>query len=197
MNRDGKARQGGDLTALLRRFRLGDRAAGESALRMVDRELRRIAARYLRHEPKGHTLQPTALVNEAHLRLMGSAGIEWNDRNHYFAVAARVMRNVLVEHARSRKALKRAGVRFTLETTDIAEEALNPETLDVDLALDELAAIAPRQAQMVELRFFGGLSLDECAGVMGISPRTADKDWALARAWLRRRLGSPAHFNGI
>jgi RNA polymerase sigma factor (TIGR02999 family) len=142
-------------------------------------------------------LQTTALVNEAHLRLMASAGIEWNDRSHYFALASRIMRNVLVEHARSKKALKRAGVRLTLETIDSPEESLSPQTLDVDLALNELAAIAPRQAQLVELRFFGGLSLEECADALGMSPRTADKDWALARAWLRRRLGPPVHCNGI
>jgi RNA polymerase sigma-70 factor (ECF subfamily) len=197
MNRDSETSQGGDLTALLRRFAQGDRDAGESAMRIVDHELRKIAARYLRYERKGQTLQTTALVNEAHLRLIGAAGIEWNDRNHYFAVASRVMRNVLVEHARSNKALKRAGVMFALETNDIAEEALSPEVLDVDLALDDLAATAPRQAQLVELRFFGGLSLDECAGVLGMSPRTADKDWALARAWLRRRLMPRAHGSGI
>jgi RNA polymerase sigma factor (TIGR02999 family) len=197
MKPDPDTRQAGDLTALLRRFAHGDRAAGESALRIVDHELRKIAARYLRYEPGAQTLQPTALVNEAHLRLIGSAGIEWNDRYHYFAVASRVMRNVLVEHARSRKALKRDGVRLELETLDGVEEALNPETLDVDLALDELAVIAPRQAQLVELRFFGGLSLEECAGALGMSPRTADKDWALARAWLRRRLTPRTQRSGI
>jgi RNA polymerase sigma factor (TIGR02999 family) len=197
MERNQDPQPVGDLTALLRRFANGDRTAGESALRIVDGELRKIAARYMRFESKAQTMQTTALINEAHLRLIGAAGIQWNGRSHYFAVASRVMRNVLVEHARSRRALKRGGIRFDLEAVDIAEEALNPETLDVDVALDELAAIAPRQAQLVELRFFGGLSLEECAGVLGMSPRTADKDWALARAWLRRRLGPPAHRRGI
>lgn len=160
-------------------------------MRVIDAELRRIAARCMSRERKGHTLQTTALVNEAYMRLVGAQASEWNDRNHFFAVAARVMRQILIDYARSHKAEKRdGGQKVDLDTADVALGPIQPDVLDVDAALRELAIIAPRQAQLVELRFFGGLSLEEAASVLKTASRTADKDWALARAWLRRRLGA-------
>ena len=159
-------------------------------MRVIEAELHRIAARYMRRERKDHTLQTTALVNEAYLRLVGSKPGEWKDRNHFLAVASRVMRQILTDYARSHNAEKRSGQKVELDTTDVPLGPVQPHILDVDTALAELAVIAPRQAQLVELRFFGGLSLEEAADVLQLAPRTADKDWALARAWLRRRLGS-------
>lgn len=184
---DSQARATRELTLLLRRFARGDQDAGSAVMRVIESELRRIASRYMRKERRDHTLQTTALVNEAHLRLLGS-GCEWSDRNHFFAVASTVMRQILCDHARNRTAAKRAGRRVDLDTTIVFTSPVQPHILDVDRALSELAVLAPRQARLVELRFFGGLTLEESAGVLEMAPRTADKDWALARAWLRRRL---------
>ena len=181
----------GELTVLLRQFSNGEQRAAGELMRVIENELHRIAARYMRRERKDHTLQTTGLVNEAYMRLVGSESSEWNDRNHFFAVASRVMRQILIDYARSRNAEKRGGgQRVDLDTADMSLGPIQPDVLDVDSALTELAAIAPRQAQLVELRFFGGLSLEEAAEVLKMSARTADKDWALARAWLRRRLAT-------
>jgi RNA polymerase sigma factor (TIGR02999 family) len=177
------------VTALLRRVTAGERDAAEDLMFAIGRELRRIAAIYMGKERANHTLQPTALMNEACLRLLVPGAMEWSDRNHFFATASQIMRQILVDHARARNAQRRGGDRLRVDLADAAVSPLQPELLDVDAALKELAAIAPRPAQLVELRFFGGLSLDEAAEVLEISSRTADKDWALARAWLRRRLG--------
>lgn len=176
------------LTLLLRRFGKGDTEAGSAVMAVIAGELRRIASQHKRRERKDHTLQTTALVNEACLRLLGSDASDWNDRNHFFAVASRVMRQILVDYARSRKALKRARQRVDLDTTAVWTNPVQPHILDVDRALGELELVAPRQAKLVELRFFGGLTIEESASVLEMAPRTADKDWALARAWLRRRL---------
>lgn len=184
---DPRTGQSPELTLLLRRFSQGDQEAGSAVMRVIESELRRIASNYMRRERKDHTLQATALVNEAHLRLLGS-DCEWSDRNHFFAVASTVMRQILCDHARNRMAAKRSGRRVDLDTTIIWTGPIQPEVLDVDRALSELARMAPRQARLVELRFFGGLTLEESASVLEMAPRTADKDWALARAWLRRRL---------
>lgn len=173
---------------LLRRFTKGDSDAGSMVMRAVDTELRRIASRYMRRERADHTLQTTALVNEAYLRLIGTEKGEWNDRNHFFAVASTVMRQVLVDYARTRKAVKRAGQRVELDSAAVFVGPIHPDILDIDGALKELSVFAPRQARLVELHFFGGLSLEESASVLEMAPRTADKDWALARAWLRKRL---------
>lgn len=178
------------LTLLLHRFAKGDAEAGSVLMHAIEAELRHIASRYMRKERQNHTLQTTALVNEAHLRLFGSDAVEWRDRNHFFAVAAKVMRQILIDYARSRKALKRAGQKVELDSSALQVGPIHPRILDVDRALTELATLAPRQARLVELRFFGGLSLEESAAVLEMAPRTADKDWALARAWLRRRLGT-------
>ena len=176
------------LTLQLRRLAKGEPEAESAVLQVIEAELRRIAALHMRKERKNHTLQTTALVNEAYLRLMGNEANEWNDRNHFFAVASSVMRRILVDYARARGAQKRGGQKVDLDTVHLALGPVQPQILDVDTALKELAVVAPRQAQLVELRFFGGLSLEEAAAVLIVAPRTADKDWTLARAWLRRRL---------
>jgi len=179
-----------EVTLQLRRFGDGDEQARAELMRVIEPELRRLAAWQMRGERGPHTLQTTALVNEAYIRLFGSGGADFNGRNHFLAVASRVMRQVLVDYARARHASKRDGEKVSLDSVDVAFTPMQPDLLDVHRALGELAAIAPRQAQLVELRFFGGLSLDEAASVVQIAPRTADKDWVLARAWLRRRLAA-------
>jgi len=179
-----------EVTLQLRRIGDGDEQARAELMRLIEPELRRLAAWQMRGEHSAHTLQTTALVNEAYIRLFGAGGADFNDRNHFLAVASRVMRQVLVDYARARHAAKRGGEKVSLDSVDVAFTPLQPDLLDVHRALGELAAIAPRQAQLVELRFFGGLSLEEAASVVQIAPRTADKDWVLARAWLRRRLAA-------
>lgn len=177
-----------EITLLLQRLSTGEETARGELMRVIEAELHKIAQHYMRSERKDHTLQATALVNEAYLRLVGGEPGEWKDRNHFLAVASRVMRQILIDYARSHSAEKRGGKKVELNTGDIPLGPIQPQILDVDRALGELAEIAPRQAQLVEMRFFGGLSLEEAAAVLQMAPRTADKDWALARAWLRRRL---------
>ena len=179
-----------EITLLLHRFKAGESTAQSELMRIIGSQLHAIAARYMRRERSDHTLQATALVNEAYLRLMGSEPIEWNDRNHFLAVASRVMRQILIDYARSHNADRRSGQKVELDQAVVSLGPIQPHVLDVDAALKDLATVAPRQAQLVELRFFGGLSLEEAASVLNMAPRTADKDWALARAWLRRRLDS-------
>ena len=187
-----------DVTALLRAWARGERAALDELLPLVYGELRRQAARCLRAQPSGHTLQPTALVHEAYLRLVdrGSTGADWQDRSHFFAVAARVMRSVLVDHARARRTAKRGGGAraLTLDAADaaaaVAERSSDPG-VDVELldeALTRLAALDPRQARVVELRYFGGLSIAEVAEALGVSHATVEREWKTARLWLRREL---------
>ncbi|MPZ16320.1 MAG: sigma-70 family RNA polymerase sigma factor [Luteitalea sp.] len=167
----------------------------ETLLPVVYRELRRLAAHYLQRERPGHTLQATALVHEAYLRLLREHNTAWQNRAHFCAIAAGAMRQILVEHARARHAQKRGGhaARITL---DEALVATSPGSIDVEAlhgALEELADLDRRQARLVELRFFGGLSIEEAAGQLDVSPATAKRDWTVARAWLRRRLvGSEA-----
>lgn len=180
-----------NLTVLLQAWSRGDAAAGERLLPLVYEELHRQAAGYLRRERRGHSLQPTALVNEAYLRLVGhDAG--WQNRAHFFAVAAQVMRHVLVDRARRRRAGKRGGdwTRITLDDA-VAGTAFRDAELDLvelDEALQELAAMDAAKARLVELRFFGGLTAAEAAAVMGVSESTVTRDWRVARAWLHRRL---------
>lgn len=182
-----------DITGLLRRWNQGDRDALEPLLPLVYEELRRLAAGYLRHERPDHTLQPTALVHEAYLRLVGQDQVVWQNRSHFFGIAAQMMRRVLVDHARRRHAAKRgaAAIRVELSAEDL-EAGLDrdPEILALDAALDELAALDARQARVVELRFFGGLTVEETAEVVGISTATVKREWRTARAWLRRELGA-------
>lgn len=166
----------------------GEQQAASGLMQLIEAELRKLAAWHMRSERAEHTLQTTALVSEAWIRLFGSGTGTWNDRNLFLAVASRVMRQILIDHARARQTSKRAGEKVELDSIVTAFRDLHPQLLDVHRALEQLAAVAPRQAQLVELRFFGGLSLEEAASVLQIAPRTADKDWVLARAWLRRRL---------
>jgi RNA polymerase sigma-70 factor, ECF subfamily len=174
------------VTTLLRAWAQGDETAGERLFPILYAELRRQAARYLRRERRAHTLQPSALVNEAYLRLAGVPEFDWHSRAQFFAIAARVMRQVLVDHARRRRAAKRAGCHVTLADADAAVAPL--DLLDLESALDELAVLDARQAQVVELRFFGGLDVEEVAGVLGLSARTVKREWSTARAWLQHRL---------
>jgi RNA polymerase sigma factor (TIGR02999 family) len=161
---------------------------------MVYAELRAIAARHLRSERTGHTLQPTALVNEAYLRLQGLGNVPWQDRAHFFAIASRIMRRILVDHARANLAQKRGAGSAVVQIEDGLHDGVAPamdsaELIDLDRALNELAAEAPRLSRLIELRFFGGLKIEEVAEVLGCSPRTAKRDWTFARAWLLNRLG--------
>ena len=184
----------GEITRLLEEIQAGDKAAEARLMQAVYPKLRRIAAHYLRQERVGHTLQATALVNEAYLQLLGQAGASLRGRTHFFAAAAQSMRRILIDYARTRNAIKREGHRQRVELTDVlavSEERLD-EILAVDQALTRLAEREPRQSRVVELRFFGGLSRDEVAEVLGIAPRTVERDWNFARAWLHGELGRAA-----
>jgi RNA polymerase sigma-70 factor (ECF subfamily) len=189
------------ITELLHAWGAGDAGASEELARFVYAELRRQARRALRREGEGHTLQPTALVHEAWLRLDDQHGADWESRTQFFAVAAQMMRRVLVDHARTRRALKRGGapVQVTLGEVDVAgtvpngtrgvEAALDAiDLLALDDALARLAALDPQKARLVELRYFAGLSIPEAAAALGISAATVGREWAVARLWLRREL---------
>lgn len=184
------------VTQVLEAWKAGDDGALERLLPMVYDELRAIAGHQLRQERRGHTLQPTALVNEAYLKLRRLRAIRWHDRAHFFAFASRIMRRILVDHARGRLAAKRGAgavpVDWIQQIEDRPGGATSPWTLiDLDRALDRLAAQRPRLSQLVEVRFFGGLTVEEAAEVLECSPRTVKRDWAFARAWLLRELGRP------
>jgi len=180
-----------DVTALLRAWSAGDREAGETLLPLVYAELRRQAASYLRRERGDHTLMPTALVHEAYLRLVDQRA-EWRNRNQFFAVAAQMMRRILVDHARGHARAKRAGgwLKVTLdEARDLAVYSTpDVDVLDLEDALVELQAIDPERSRLVELRFFGGLSVKDTAEVLGVSESTVERDWRVAKAWLYRRV---------
>ena len=180
-----------DLTALLRDASEGDQNALDRLMPLVYGELRKIAASYLRQERKDHTLQPTALVHEAYLRLTHQKDVAWQNRAHFYGIAAQMMRRILVDHARKRQAAKRDASAWKVATAEVdggAESA--PELLALDRALEELEKIDPQQAKIVELRFFGGLTVEETAEVAGISPRTVKREWRTAKAWLRREIGA-------
>jgi RNA polymerase sigma factor (TIGR02999 family) len=178
------------VTALLRAWSRGDIASRDRLLALVYADLRRRAARHLRTERRAHTLQPTALVHEAYLRLVDQTRIEWQSRAQFFAVAAELMRRILVDHARSRGALKRGGplCRVPLEENVATRLAADVELVDLDDALSELARLDARQARIVEMRFFAGISVEECAEALGISTPTVKREWRVARAWLHRRI---------
>ena len=182
-----------DVTGLLRRWKEGDGQALEELMPIVYGELRRLAAHYLRLERSGHTLQPTALVHEAYLRLVDQKNVAWQNRAHFFGIAARMMRRILVDHARRRAAAKRdaALLRTGPGHAEPAEDPDHePEILAVHEALTELEQLDARQARIVELRFFGGLSVEETAETAGVSTATVKREWRTARAWLRRELDS-------
>jgi RNA polymerase sigma factor (TIGR02999 family) len=176
-----------DVTALLNAWRQGDAVAGDEALGVVYQELRRRAAARLRAERAGHTLSPTEVVHETYLRL-ATQHRAWQNRGQFFGLACQMMRRVLVDYARTRRRAKRAAPRVTLTEGVALAPALDLDLLAVDAALSDLAAIDPRRSRLVELRFFGGLSLEECADALSISIATAKRDWRFARAWLYRQL---------
>ncbi|HYU32360.1 MAG TPA: sigma-70 family RNA polymerase sigma factor [Thermoanaerobaculia bacterium] len=180
-----------DITELLIAWERGDDEALRRVAPLVYDDLRAIAAAHLRGERQEHTLQPTALVHEAYLRLSEQRRRQWKERRQFFAVASRLMRQVLVDHARSRQAAKRGGELTRIEVTSLGELPAPPEVFDIlplDEALTRLATLQPRLAKVVELRFFGGLEVEETAALLDCSPRTVKRDWALARAWLVREL---------
>jgi RNA polymerase sigma-70 factor (ECF subfamily) len=175
------------VTTLLHDWRQGNAAAGERFLCLVYDELRRLAARYLHQERRDHTLQPTALVHELYLRLFASEPITWQNRAHVFAVAAHTLRRILVDHARIQQAAKRGGPQLQVTLTGVQQELSSTQDHDLlvmNEALDRLAQLAPRAAQVVELRFFGGLEEKEVAEVLAVAPITIKRDWRFARAWL-------------
>ena len=185
-----------DVTPLLLAWGAGDQSAGERLLPAVYAELRRQAARAMRRESSEHTLQATALVHEAYLRLVDQRRVVWRSRAHFFGVAAQVMRRILVDHARERRAAKRGGGLPPLALGDADAAAAPAAEQGVDVlalheALERLAALDPDQARLVELRYFGGLSIEETAEALGVSPATVKREWAIARAWLRRELSAP------
>ena len=178
------------VTEILRDLDLSDPQQADRLLAIVYAELRAVAARHLRGERRGHTLQPTALVHEAYLRLVDGEAVGWESRAHFFGAAAQAMRRVLVDHARRRSAVKRGGEweRVTLVTDLAAEAHTATDLLDLHAALERLAALDPERARLVELRFFAGLTLDEAADMLGVSRRKAAKDWAATRLWLLQEL---------
>ena len=181
----------GEVTLLLRKLREGQSDAAEQLIRLVYPELRRIAGACMRDERPGHSLQPTALINEAWLRLAGQSQIAWRDRAHFFGLAARMMRRILVDHARARLAEKRGAgaLVLNLEWVEIDSSPRKlEEILAVDEALERLRQLDPQQARIVEMHYFAGMTVKETAAALGISPRTVDREWALASAWLRRDL---------
>src|SRR5260370_4790732 len=179
-----------NVTAMLRDWSNGDRQAQDQLFRAVYNELHRQAARYLRHENPGFSLRTTDLIHEAYLRLIDQQHVEWRDRLHFFAIAAQVIRRILVDHARSRQAAKRGGsdIRLPLEEAMVVMPGPNLDFVALDEALKKLAEIDPKQSQVVELRFFSGLSGEQTARVMSVSERTVKRDWHVAKAWLRREL---------
>jgi len=180
----------GNITELLAELRAGNRSAESKLMPLVYDELRRLAGRYMARERSDHTLQPTALVHEAYLRLIGQRDINWQNRAHFFGVAAQLMRRILVDHARAHKARKRGGsqAKVALDETLTYADNKGAELLAIDEALTRLSHRDARQARIVELRFFVGLTEEEAAEVLGVSTRTVKRDWSVARAWLYKEI---------
>lgn len=179
-----------EVTQLLVDWSNGDRAALDKLLPLVNAELRRLAARYMRRENPGHTLQTSALVNEAYLRLINQQHVRWQNRAHFFGIAAQLMRRILIDHARKGQYAKRGGgaLKVSLDEAAATTEACAAELLAVDEALERLTVMDARKGRIVELRFFGGLTEDETAEVLGISSPTVQREWRAAKAWLQRML---------
>lgn len=179
-----------DLTGLLVEWRDGDKAALDRLMPLVYDELRRIAHRYVQRERAGHTLQTSALVNEAYLRLAGQQDVSWQNRAHFFAVTAQTMRHLLIDHARRRRYAKHGGELQQVPIDDASQMSMQraTELIALEQALDELATLDQRKSRVVELRYFGGLSLEETAEVMNVSLMTVRRDWRAAKAWLYRRI---------
>jgi RNA polymerase sigma factor (TIGR02999 family) len=181
-----------DLTGLLHDWREGDKAALDRLTPIVYDELRRMAHRYVQRERNGHTLQTTALVNEAYLRLAGQQKVDWQNRAHFFAVTAQVMRHILIDHARRRRYAKHGGEvqQVSLDEATVMSHERAAKLIALDEALDELAKLDPRKSRVVELRYFGGLSLEETAEVLEVSLMTVRRDWRAAKAWLYKAVNS-------
>jgi RNA polymerase sigma-70 factor, ECF subfamily len=179
-----------EVTVLLRQWAAGHADALDRLVPLIHAELRRLAASYMRRERPDHTLQPTALVNEAFLKLVDQRNVEWQNRAHFFGIAAQAMRRILVDHARTRTAGKRGAgeARLPLDEALAASVMPDEELLALDAALERLAIVDPRQSRVVELRFFGGLTMEEAAEVLQISPATVGREWTLAKAWLYSEL---------
>lgn len=183
-----------DITQILDRVSIGSHGAADELLQLVYPELRALAANKLRNESPNHTLQATALVHEAYLRLLEQRESTWKNRAHFFALAAQAIHRILIDHARGKKSQKRGGgaLRVTLEGVPAKPDVAGPDLLALDEALNELQTLDERQSRIVILRYFGGLSMPEVAEALGVSLRTAEGEWALARAWLRVRLREEA-----
>jgi RNA polymerase sigma factor (TIGR02999 family) len=181
---------GHDITGLLAAWSAGDQQAFDRLVPIVYDELRRIAGRYMEHESAGHPLQATALVHEAYIRLIDASRVQWQNRAHFYAVSANLMRRILVDYARSHKYAKRGGnaPHVSLEGDVLVSPERAPDLIALDEALDALAALDARKSRVVELRFFGGLSVEETAEVLQISPRTVLSDWSFSKSWLLREL---------
>jgi RNA polymerase sigma factor (TIGR02999 family) len=179
-----------DVTQLLVAWSNGDQTALDELIPLVYEELHRLAQRRLGRERLGHTLQPTALVHEAYLRLIDQKNVRWQNRAHFFAVAAQLMRRILVDYARRRHYAKREGgaLRVTFDEAELVSKERAADVVALDDALTALATLDPRKSQIVELRFFGGLSIEETAEALGVSPGTVMRDWTLAKAWLQREI---------
>lgn len=184
-----------EVTQLLIAWANGDELAAERLMPLVDRELRRLAHQYMRRERAGHTLQTSALVNEAYIRLIDAKAVQWQDRAHFFGLAAHLMRRVLVDYARHQGSAKRGGGVRPLpldEALHLSDERA-ADVIALDEALKALAGVDPRKSRLVELRFFSGLTIEEAAAVLKVSPGTAMRDWTLAKAWLRREMAGNGH----
>jgi RNA polymerase sigma factor (TIGR02999 family) len=188
------ARAPGQVTALLRAWSTGDEHALEQLVPLVEAELRRLARGYMGRERPGHTLQATALVNEAFLRLVDAKNVHWRDRAHFLGISARLMRRVLIDHARSRGYEKRGGGAHRVTLTDAILVSSGPslDLIALDRALEGLALVDARKAKVIELRFFGGLSVEDAAEVLHVSTETIKRDWRLAKLWLLRELEGDA-----
>ena len=186
-----KAAGPNEITQMLQEWREGTDHVLDQLLPLVYSELRRQAARHLRHERRDHTLQTTALIHEAYLKLAGQRNVRWESRTHFFAIASQAMRRILVDYARAKKRAKRGGddIRISLEAAEPLGNVGRPiDLIALDEALTRLAALDERQSRLVELRYFSGLSLEETATILGVSRATAAREWNLARAWLHREL---------
>lgn len=179
-----------NITEVLERWSNGEQSALDELVPLIYKELRRLAGNYIRRERHDHTLQPTALINEVFLRLIDQNDIRWQSRAHFFGIAAKLMRRILVDHARSHQAAKRGGGQYSLSLDRADRIAGRPsvDLLAVHLALQQLEELDPQQSRVVELRFFGGLTIEETAEVMGLGHATVEREWKMARSWLRHEL---------
>jgi RNA polymerase sigma factor (TIGR02999 family) len=180
-----------DVTLLLQRWTDGDRASMDRLIELVYPEMQKIALRYLQHERVDHTLQSTALVHEAYMRLVQQPDKQWANRSHFFAVASRIIRGILVDYARAKLTVKRGAgaAQISLSDAMIGQDPGEVDLLDLDNALNALQKLDPQQSQIVEMRFFGGLSIEETAEVLKVSPSTVKRDWIMAKTWIRRQMG--------